>query len=79
MKAIAIILNMIFFPGVGTMIAGKVGIGVTQIVLAAVGCVMVLTGGLAFVGIPLIIGVWIWALASAIGSNTTEDNEKKLS
>ncbi len=71
MKAIAIIIN-IFFPGVGTLIVGKIGTGVTQIILTIIGGIMAATGILSIVGIPLVIGVWIWALVSVAGSNATE-------
>lgn len=71
MKTVAIIIN-IFFPGVGTLIIGKIGIGITQIILTIIGGAMAATGILSIVGIPLAIGVWIWALISVAGSNATE-------
>jgi len=71
MKVVAIIIN-IFFPGVGTLIVGKIGTGVTQIILTIIAAVMNFTGALAIIGIPLAIGVWIWALVSVAGSNVTE-------
>ena len=71
MKAVAIIVN-IFFPGVGTLIIGKIGIGVTQIILTLIAAFLTFTGILSVIGIPLAIGVWIWALVSVAGSNTTE-------
>ena len=71
MKIIAILIN-IFFPGVGTLIVGKIGTGITQIILTIIGGVMAATGVLAIVGIPLAIGAWIWALVSVAGSNATE-------
>ena len=71
MKVIAILIN-IFFPGVGTLIIGKIGTGITQIVLTIIGGVMAATGILSIVGIPLVIGVWIWALVSVASSNATE-------
>ena len=72
MKAVAIIVN-IFFPGVGTLIIGKIGTGVTQIILTIIAAIMVATGFLSIIGIPLAIGVWIWALVSAASSNATEN------
>lgn len=71
MKALAIIIN-IFFPGVGTLIVGKIGQGITQIILGIIGAVMAMTGVLAIIGIPLLIGIWIWALVSVVGSDVTE-------
>jgi hypothetical protein len=71
MKVVAIIIN-IFFPGVGTLIVGKIGTGVTQIILTIIAMVMNFTGVLSIIGIPLAIGVWIWALVSVASSNATE-------
>ena len=71
MKIIAIIIN-IFFPGVGTLIIGKIGTGVIQIVLTIVAAILMATGVLSIVGIPLAIGTWIWALVSVASSNATE-------
>lgn len=71
MKVIAIIIN-IFFPGVGTLIVGKIGTGVTQIILTIIAVIMNFTGLLSIIGIPLAIGVWIWALVSVAGSDVTE-------
>ena len=72
MKAVAIIIN-IFFPGVGTLIIGKIGQGITQIILTIIAAIMAATGFLSIIGIPLAIGVWIWALVSAASSNATEN------
>ena len=71
MKVIAIIVN-IFFPGVGTIIVGKVGKGVTQIILTIIAGIMIATAFLSIVGVPLAIGVWIWALVSVASSSATE-------
>ena len=71
MKAIGIIVN-IFFPGVGTLIVGKIGTGITQIVLSIIAGVLIFTGILSIVGVPLLIGVWIWSLVSVAGSKATE-------
>ena len=71
MKALAIIINL-FFPGIGTLIVKKFGQGITQIILTVIAAGLIFTGVLSFVGIPLAIGVWIWAIVSAAGSNTQE-------
>jgi len=71
MKVVAIVIN-IFFPGAGTLILGKIGTGITQIILTVLSAVFVATGLLSIVGIPLGMGVWIWALVSVTGSNNTE-------
>jgi TM2 domain-containing membrane protein YozV len=64
MTALAIIIN-IFFPGVGTLIAGKITQGIIQIILVIVAIILNLTVVLAIIGIPLGIGTWIWSLVSA--------------
>jgi DNA-directed RNA polymerase subunit RPC12/RpoP/TM2 domain-containing membrane protein YozV len=63
---VGIIINIIFWPGLGTIIGGDVGIGVIQMVLYVFGwlCIFTLIG--AIIGIPLVIAMWIWALVSSI-------------
>ncbi len=61
MKALAIIIN-IFFPGIGTLIAKKWGQGIAQLVLGGVSAILIFTGILSIVGIPLAFVVWIWAI-----------------
>ncbi len=68
MKILAIIIN-IFFPGIGTMIVGKIGTGIAQLILYIIGFGLSATGVLAIVGIPLAIGVWIWSLVSVAKSD----------
>ncbi len=68
MKALAIIVN-IFFPGIGTLIVKKWGQGVAQIILGIIAVVLALTGIGGIIGVPLAIGVWIWAIVSAATSN----------
>jgi TM2 domain-containing membrane protein YozV len=54
MKALAIIIN-IFFPGIGTLIVGKIGEGVAQLILFIVGMILSATVILSFIGIPLVL------------------------
>ena len=69
MKALAIVTN-IFVPGVGTLIVGKVGQGVAQILLYLLGFVLCFTIIGAIVGIPLMIGIWIWGIVVAANSDS---------
>ena len=71
MKLIGIIIN-IFFPGVGTLIVGKIGTGIIQIILSIIAGVLIFTGLLSIIGMPLLLIVWIWSLISVVGFNTTE-------
>lgn len=68
MKALAIIVN-IFLPGIGTLIVKKWGQGIAQIILGIIGIILTATGLLSIIGVPLLIGVWIWAIISAVQSN----------
>jgi TM2 domain-containing membrane protein YozV len=67
MKVLGILVNL-FFPGVGTMIVGKVGQGVAQLCLYLFGVFLTFTAIGAIIGIPLCVIVWIWALVSAASS-----------
>ncbi|WP_108816331.1 hypothetical protein [Loktanella sp. Alg231-35] len=70
MKPLAIIAN-ILIPGVGSFIIGKVGAGVAQIVIWGFGLMLTLgtlgIGGI--IGLPLMLGAWIWAIVTAAGGN----------
>ena len=76
MKALAIILN-VFFPGVGTLVAKKIWQGITQLVLGVVGIVLTVTMIGAIIGLPLLLGVWIWAIVSAATWNPEEIPDSK--
>jgi hypothetical protein len=60
---LALVLN-IFFPGVGTLVLGKVGTGVTQILLGILAIPLWFVG----IGFLLSLGVWIWAVVIAAQS-----------
>ncbi|EDQ04497.1 hypothetical protein DSM14862_02130 [Sulfitobacter indolifex] len=68
MKSFAILAN-ICMPGVGSFIIGKPGQGIGQIFVWGFGLVLTLgtlgIGGI--IGIPLMIGAWIWAIVTAAG------------
>jgi TM2 domain-containing membrane protein YozV len=69
MRTAAIIVN-IFFPGVGSLLIGKVGQGIAQILLYLLGVVLIFTFIGAIVGGPLCLGVWIWAIVTAVNAPT---------
>ncbi len=60
-----IILN-ILFPGVGSLLVGKIGSGIVQLILIVIGVLLDLTGIGMFFGIPLGIAMWVWALVISI-------------
>ena len=64
MKAAAIILNF-FFPGVGSLVIGKVGAGVTQLLLFIFGWLLILTLIGALIGGPMVFVAWVWSLITA--------------
>ena len=63
MKIIAFIIN-IFLPGVGTLLVGKIKIGIVQILLALLATALIGTHIGVIIGIPLGVANWIWALVS---------------
>lgn len=69
MKTLAIILN-IFFPGVGSLVIGKVGQGISQIILYILGIIFSITVVGVIIGVPLCIGAWIWGLITVTSSPT---------
>ena len=68
MKAFAVIAN-ILLPGVGSFFVGKVGSGFGQLIIWSFGLAFTIgTFGLGgIVGIPMMIGAWIWAIVTASG------------
>ncbi|ELP56473.1 putative membrane protein [Microcystis aeruginosa TAIHU98] len=73
MKALAIIIN-IFFPGIGTLIVGKIGEGVAQFLIWLVGVVLTFTVVLSFIGIPICVAMWVWSIVSAATSRPKSQN-----
>ena len=68
MKVLGVIVN-IFIPGIGTMIVGRIGQGIVQLILYILGLIFSFTIVGAVIGVPLCIGVWIWAIVSAATAN----------
>jgi TM2 domain-containing membrane protein YozV len=64
MKAAAIILNF-FVPGVGSLIIGKTGAGIAQLIIYFVGLFFALTLIGIIIGGPMMLGAWIWGLVTA--------------
>lgn len=68
MKTAAIVLNF-FLPGVGSLVIGKVGQGITQLILYWLGVLFTFTLIGAFLGIPLMLAAWIWGVMTAASSD----------
>lgn len=62
MSIAGLILNAFFWPGLGTIINGDTQKGIIQMVLTLVSLPLMII----IVGIPLLIGTWIWALVTSI-------------
>ena len=67
MRTLAIIFN-IFCPGMGTMMVGKTGRGITQLLLFLVAGILNFTIVGMVIGIPIGLGVWIWGLVSVVSA-----------
>lgn len=57
-----LILNAFFWPGLGTTINGDTQKGIIQMILTLVSLPLMII----LVGIPLLIGTWIWSLITSI-------------
>ncbi len=53
-------LNAMVCPGVGSLIGGKTGTGLAQLSLFLVGLPLAVIA----VGLPLILGAWVWGIAT---------------
>ncbi len=58
--ALAVILSL-FIPGLGSMVNGRAGGGVTILLLYLLGVAL----SIILIGIPIAIGVWIWGMVDA--------------
>jgi TM2 domain-containing membrane protein YozV len=57
----AMVLNVLV-PGVGSLVAGRVGIGIGQLILWIVGLPLCFV----LVGMPMVLAAWIWSLVTGI-------------
>jgi TM2 domain-containing membrane protein YozV len=58
------VLLSIFVPGLGSMVNGNAGVGVTILILNIIGWIL----AIVLIGIPLAFGSWIWGLVDAYQS-----------
>jgi TM2 domain-containing membrane protein YozV len=65
-----LVLNLVM-PGVGSIVAGRTGEGIAQLVLFIVGLPLCFL----LIGIPLCVAVWGWALAT--GLRAVSDAQKR--
>ena len=58
--ALSVLLS-VFIPGLGSMVNDNVGVGVAILVLNIIGWIL----AVVLIGIPVVIGTWIWGLVDA--------------
>lgn len=63
---LALLLNILILPGLGSLIGKKTTAGIIQLVLVLIGFTFTLTLIGAILGVPLMIAAWIWALVTGI-------------
>ena len=68
---VALILNILIVPGLGTLVAGRSKTGAWQIALWVVGVIFVSAAyiyetPILYIGSPLWIAAWIWGLVTGI-------------
>jgi len=68
---LALVLNIIILPGLGTIIGGRTNQGILQLVLFIVSIPLMFL----LIGFPLALGIWIWALVSGINILTEAQNQ----
>lgn len=62
----------VFVPGLGTMMRGKKPMGAAQLALAVLGVPMLFK--FTFVGIFMILGAYIWSIATGVGFLKSQDS-----
>ena len=73
MKILAVIVN-IFIPGVGTMMMGRIGTGIVQLILIGLAAVLNFLVITLIIGVPLYAIVWLWAV---VGVALMEDPDAR--
>ncbi len=61
---VALILNIIIMPGLGTLVGGRIREGIWQLVLLWIGVFL----SMFLIGVPLVIVIaaWIWGIVSGV-------------
>ena len=63
---VALLLNLLIWPGLGSLIASRIGVGLAQGFLFLLGVILIVTVLGMIVGIPLVIAMWVWGLVTGI-------------
>lgn len=66
MAIVALVLNILLIPGVGSLAGGRTKEGAWQLGLMGAGFLLIFTIIGILIAIPLFIGAWIWGLVTGI-------------
>lgn len=66
MAIIGLVVNALMFPGLGSILAGRVATGIIQMLLMFVAIIFHLTLVGMVVSVPLGIIVWIWGIITCV-------------
>lgn len=61
LTVVALILNVLILPGLGSLIGGKTKEGILQMVLIILGLLLPIV-----VGIPIIFIAWVWGIITGV-------------
>jgi hypothetical protein len=64
---VGLILNVLILPGLGSLIGGRIRVGIWQIVLTVIGFVLwgfEIANG--YISIPIIAVAWIWGIVTSV-------------
>jgi TM2 domain-containing membrane protein YozV len=62
MAIIALLLNVLILPGLGSLIGGKTKVGIWQLIIAIIGIIL----SIIIIGIPILIAAWIWGIVTGV-------------
>jgi TM2 domain-containing membrane protein YozV len=62
--ALGLVVNALFLPGLGSLIIGKVGPGIAQLVLFLVGIPLCFV----LIGFPMIFAAWAWGISTGVAT-----------
>ena len=62
---VGLILNIVIWPGLGSLIGGEM-VGWAQGFLMLLGAILTITIIGALLGIPLMIGMWVWGIVTGV-------------
>lgn len=76
---VALVLNIVIWPGLGSLIAGE-SVGWAQGFLHLLGVVLTITLFFFYIGIPLMIAMWVWGIITGVQliNRATAQREARL-